>query len=79
MEKDILSIFRLTLIALMTLNIQSQIILSKDDELILPLPMPYNGEVLSSEEIEQFLDSSLAEKKQPILIFGANWLSLIHI
>ena len=73
MEKEILSIFRLTLIALMTLNIQSQIILSKDDELILPLPMPYNGEVLSSEEIEQFLDYSLAEKKQPILIFGANW------
>ena len=73
MEKDILSIFRLTLIALMTLNIQSQIILSKDDELNLPLPKPYDGKVLSFEETERFLDSSLAENKQPILIFGANW------
>ena len=73
MEKDILSIFRLTLIALMTLNIQSQIILSKNDELNLPLPKPYDGKVLSFEETEQFLDSSLAENKQPILIFGANW------
>ena len=66
MEKDILSIFRLTLIALMTLNIQSQIILSKDDELNLPLPKPYDGKVLSFKETEQFLDSSLAENKQPI-------------
>ena len=73
MEKDILSIFRLTIIALMTLNIQSQIILSKDDELSLPLPMPYNGKVLSFGEVEQFLDASLIKNKQPILIFGANW------
>ena len=57
MEKDILSIFRLIIIALMTLNIQSQIILSKDDELSLPLPMPYNGKVLSFGEVEQFLDT----------------------
>ena len=65
MEKDILSIFRLTLIALMTLNIQAQIILSKDDELNLPLPKPYDGKVLSFEETEQFLDCLLYTSPSP--------------
>ena len=57
----------------MTLDLQSQISLTEKDEITLPLPLPYNGKVLTYEEVEGFIDKSIDEDKQPILVFGANW------
>ena len=57
----------------MTLDLQSQISLTEKDEITLPLPLPYNGEVLTYEEVEFFINKSIDEDKQPILVFGANW------
>ena len=57
----------------MTLDLQSQISLTEKDEITLPLPLPYNGKVLTYEEVEFFIDKSIDEDKQPILVFGANW------
>ena len=73
MEKDVLMDFRIILFLLMTLDLQSQISLTEKDEIILPLPLPYNGKVLTYEEVEVFIDKSIDEDKQPILVFGANW------
>ena len=57
----------------MTLDLQSQISLTEKDEITLPLPLPYNGKVLTYEEVEFFINKSIGEDKQPILVFGANW------
>ena len=44
-----------------------------DEVLEIPLPLPYNGETYSSNDIEAFLVSSISKSKQPIIIFGGNW------
>ena len=43
----------------MTLDLQSQISLTEKDEITLPLPLPYNGKVLTFEEVEVFLKKSI--------------------
>ena len=73
MEKDVLRALGMTLFLLMTLDLQTQISLTEKDEITLPLPLPYNGEVLTYEEVEFFINKSIGEDKQPILVFGANW------
>ena len=57
MEKDVLRALRITLFLLMTLDLQSQISLTEKDEITLPLPLPYNGEVLTYEEVEFFINN----------------------
>ena len=47
--------------------------LDANDKLDLPLPLPYDGNEISVEEVNKFLSQSIAENKQPIIIFGANW------
>ena len=44
-----------------------------DEVLEMPLPLPYNGEIYSANDIEAFLVSSISKSKQPIIIFGGNW------
>lgn len=44
-----------------------------DEVLEMPLPLPYNGEIYSENDIETFLNSSISKSKQPIIIFGGNW------
>ena len=44
-----------------------------DEVLEMPLPLPYNGEIYSENDIENFLNSSISKSKQPIIIFGGNW------
>ncbi|MDC3327059.1 thioredoxin family protein [Gammaproteobacteria bacterium] len=51
----------------------ANILLKDSDTLKLPLPLPYNGEEYSAEQINDFLDETLQQSKQPILIFGGNW------
>ena len=47
--------------------------ISPDEVLGMPLPLPYNGEIYSKNDIENFLVSSISKSKQPIIIFGGNW------
>ena len=44
-----------------------------DEILEMPLPLPYNGDIYSENDIEIFLDSSIRKSKQSIIIFGGNW------
>ena len=72
MIKKIDKIFWVNLI-LLSINMDANILLKDSDTLKLPLPLPYNGEEYSAEQINNFLDETLQQSKQPILIFGANW------
>ena len=47
--------------------------LDENDKLTTPLPLPYNGEIYSVEFLDNFIEKSIKDGKQPILIFGANW------
>ena len=55
------------------INLNGDIVLDENDKLDLPLPLPYDGNEISIEEVNKFLSQSIAEYKQPIIIFGANW------
>ena len=55
------------------INLNGDIVLDANDKLDLPLPLPYDGNEISIEEVNKFLSQSIAENKQPIIIFGANW------
>jgi len=72
MIKKIDKIFWVNLI-LLSINMDANILLKDSDTLKLPLPLPYNGEEYSAEQINDFLDETLQQSKQPILIFGGNW------
>lgn len=72
MIKKIDKIFWVSLI-LLSINMDANILLKDSDTLKLPLPLPYNGEEYSAEQINNFLDETLQQSKQPILIFGGNW------
>jgi len=43
------------------------------DQLISPMPQPFNGSVISVDLLNTFIVDTLAERKQPLVIFGANW------
>ena len=38
-----------------------------------PYPEPYSGAMVAQEELEEFIEKTLGQNKQPIIIFGANW------
>lgn len=51
----------------------ANILLNDTDTLSLPLPLPYNGVEYSPEQVNGFIDETIEQSKQPILIFGGNW------
>jgi thiol-disulfide isomerase/thioredoxin len=58
----------------MTFNLASKnILLSPNDKLSIPLPLPYNGSIYSEEDIKKFMESSIQKSRQPVIIFGGNW------
>tara|TARA_X000000368_G_scaffold274413_1_gene217669 strand:+ start:5150 stop:5590 length:441 start_codon:yes stop_codon:yes gene_type:complete len=38
-----------------------------------PHPEPYSGAVVSEYDLKKFIEITIHEDKQPIVIFGANW------
>ena len=58
---------------LMPFNMSANILLNDTDTLSLPLPLPYNGIEYSPEQVNGFIDETIEQSKQPILIFGGNW------
>jgi thiol-disulfide isomerase/thioredoxin len=58
---------------LMPINMSANILLNDTDTLSLPLPLPYNGVEYSPEQVNGFIDETIEQSKQPLLIFGGNW------
>ena len=72
----VISLFKkisITYFLLICINLNGDMVLDANDKLDLPLPLPYDGNEISIEEVNKFLSQSIAENKQPIIIFGANW------
>ncbi|MDA9112692.1 thioredoxin family protein [Gammaproteobacteria bacterium] len=47
--------------------------LTPNDILIPPMPLPYDEQVVSSEELFEFIKNTIITGKQPVIIFGGNW------
>ena len=72
----IISLFKkisITYFLSICINLNGDIVLDANDKLDLPLPLPYDGNEISIKKVNKFLSQSIAENKQPIIIFGANW------
>lgn len=72
----VISLFKkisITYFLLICINLYGDMVLDVNDKLDLPLPLPYDGNEISVEEVNKFLSQSIAENKKPIIIFGANW------
>ena len=49
------------------------ILLDSDESLICPHPEPYSGMLISDDNLKKFINLSVEQNKQSIIIFGANW------
>lgn len=49
------------------------ILLDSDESLILPHPEPYSGMLIADADLKKFINLSVEQNKQSIIIFGANW------
>ena len=43
------------------------------DQLPSNLPKPFSGQVIAEKQLNDFISKALELKKQPFVIFGANW------
>ena len=73
MNKSLIKYAYISYFFLFSLIVNGEILLDKDDKLIMPLPLPYDGVVYSTFDLNNFIDETIKSDKQPILIFGANW------
>ena len=51
----------------------SNIIVPNEEILEKPFPLPYERIDLSENDLRNFIDSTIDNNKQPVIIFGANW------
>ena len=49
------------------------ILLDSDESLIFPHPEPYSGMLIADADLNKFINLSVEQNKQSIIIFGANW------
>ena len=47
--------------------------ISSEDVLKIPLPLPYNGDIYSEVEVNNFIEDAVNNLKQPVIIFGGDW------
>ena len=47
--------------------------LDQNYELEMPLPLPYDRVIYTINDLNKFIEETINAKKQPIIIFGANW------
>ena len=45
----------------------------ENEDLKLPLPMPYKGVLIDKNTLDKFVESAINNNKKPMLVFGANW------
>jgi thiol-disulfide isomerase/thioredoxin len=56
------------------MNIDADYIeLPKDEVLKMPLPLPYNKKEYTEKDIQKFINKTINNSKQSIIIFGGNW------
>ena len=51
----------------------TNIIVPNEEILEKPFPLPYERVDLSESDLKNFIDNTINNKKQPVVIFGANW------
>ena len=73
MYKSLIKYISISYLFLFCLIVNGEIMLNENDQLITPLPLPYDGIIYTNTDLNNFIDSAIKTKKQPILIFGANW------
>ena len=47
--------------------------LTEFDQLPYELPKPFSGQVITARQLKDFISKAPDLKKQPLVIFGANW------
>jgi hypothetical protein len=47
--------------------------LTEVDQVPPELPKPFSGQVITTRQLKDFISKALELKKQPLVIFGANW------
>ena len=73
MNKSLIKYSLISYFFFFVLILESEIMLNKNDKLIMPLPMPYDGIIYTTNDLNDFINETIKSDKQPILIFGANW------
>jgi thiol-disulfide isomerase/thioredoxin len=51
----------------------SNFIVPNEEILEKPFPLPYERVNLNESDLRNFIDNTINNKKQPVVIFGANW------
>ena len=72
MKKLLLFLVFLTTIYFQSNISEARIIIPNDEVLNQPLPYPYEGKKITTEELFNFIDKN-RNLRQSIIIFGANW------
>ena len=74
MPKDLIKSLSLSYLLFICMNINAEYLkLTSDDVLKTPLPLPYNGVIYKESEVNIFIENTIKDSKQPIVIFGGNW------
>ena len=74
MPKDLIKSLYLSYLLFICMNINAEYLkLTSDDVLKTPLPLPYNGVIYKESEVNIFIENTIKDSKQPIVIFGGNW------
>ena len=73
MYKSLIKYYTISYFFLFCLTLNGEIMLDDNDVLTKPLPLPYDGNVYSVNDLNKFINATIQSDKQPILIFGANW------
>ena len=73
MYKSLIKYYTISYIFLFCLTLNGEIMLDDSHVLNKPLPLPYDGNVYSANDLNKFINTTIRSDKQPILIFGANW------
>ena len=69
--KNSFTLFYLVLVSFPIMS--SNIVVPNEEILDKPFPLPYERVDLSESDLISFIDSTINNKKQPVVIFGANW------
>ena len=73
MIKKIFKLIIISNLLALTVNANQKIMLDETDKITSPLPLPYNGKVYSTNDLNNFISNTITKDKKPIVIFGANW------
>ncbi len=73
MYKSLIKYLTVSYFFLLSMNVYGNIMLDENDKLTTPLPLPYDGKIYNVKDLNNFIEKTINQEKQPILMFGANW------